>query len=201
MVVYKFKIILIGDGSVGKTSLLYRFCENKFSSDYIITMGANFLKKQLKITKKDSVDLIIWDIAGQFEKFGRFHDTFYKNANGALLVFDLTSLKTFESVDKWRADVVKILEKEIPFVLIGNKVDLLLNMDRPIDANASAEYANERNSIYIETSAKTGEKVEDAFLELGRRMAGIDPEEVKEPKKGKKKKKEKKKKKKRGKKQ
>ena len=189
MVVYKFKIILIGDGSVGKTSLLYRFCQNTFSSDYMMTMGANFLKKQIKITKKDSADLVIWDIAGQFEKFGRFHDTFYKNANGALLVFDLTRQKTFDSIDKWHADVAEILKKEIPFVLIGNKVDLVQQGNRPIDANASEEYATQRNSLYIETSAKTGEHVEEAFLELSRRMAGIDSEKLKKTKKKKKKKK------------
>ena len=193
MVNYKFKIILIGDGSVGKTSLLYRFCQNTFTSDYTITMGANFLKKQMKITKKDSADLVIWDIAGQFQKFGRFHDTFYKNANGALLMFDLTSQKTFDSVDKWRADMVEVLGKEIPFVLIGNKVDLIQGEERPIDANASAEYARDKNSIYIETSAKTGERVEEAFLSLSRKMAGIDSEETETRKKKKEKKKRKKK--------
>jgi len=190
---YKFKIILIGDGSVGKTSLLYQFCQNKFSSDYTITMGANFLKKQIKITKKHSADLVIWDIAGQFEKFGRFHDTFYKNANGALLVFDLTRIKTFESVDKWREDMMQVLGEEIPFVLIGNKVDLVQNIDRPIDPSDSMQYAEQRNSIYIETSAKTGENVEDAFLELSLRMAGIDSETLKKPKEKKKEKKKKKK--------
>jgi len=189
MVVFKFKIILIGDGAVGKTSLLYRFCQGKFSSNYMITIGANFLKKEIKINNKDSADLIIWDIAGQFEKFGRFHDTFYKNANGALLVFDLLQPSTFDSVDKWHKDVVKVLGKEIPFILIGNKKDLLENIVRPIDEKSSAEYAKEKNSIYIETSAKTGLNVEEAFLELTKRMAGIDTKDRKEPKKGKGKKK------------
>ena len=90
MGVFKFKVILIGDGSVGKTSLLYRFCQAKFSSDYVQTVGANFLKKSLSMTKKDTADLIVWDIAGQFKKFERFHNQFYSAARGALLVFDLT---------------------------------------------------------------------------------------------------------------
>ena len=119
------------------------------------------------------------------------------SANGALLVFDLTKPATFDSVDKWRSDVVKVLGKEIPFVLIGNKKDLIIDMDRVMDPKLSEDYAKEKNSIYIETSAKTGEQVEDAFLALGRRMAGLDVDDVSAPKQDKKRKKAKKEKKKR----
>ena len=148
------------------------------------------------MSKKDTADLIVWDIAGQSSKFERFHSTFYANARGTLLVFDLTKPATFESLEKWRSDVVKVLGKEIPFVLIGNKKDLIIDMDRVMDPKIAEDYANEKNSIYIETSAKTGEQVDDAFLALSRRMAGLDVEDVSKPKKEKKNKKAKKEKKK-----
>ena len=186
---YRFKVLLLGEGSVGKTSLLYQFVKGKFSSNYQITIGANFLSKDVQFSKKNEANLVIWDIAGQYAKFERFHKQFYKNANGALIVFDLTRPKTFDAVDKWHSEMEEILGKDVPFVLIGNKADLIGDFNREIDVKASQDYAESRGSIYIETSAKTGENVEDAFLQLTRKIAGMDPLEEERKQKRKKKRK------------
>jgi len=165
---FLFKVVLIGEGGVGKTSTLNRFVKNQFQEQYILTIGANFLKKEVKF-KKTTVNLIIWDMAGQ-SRFASFRKNFYTDTSGALLIFDLTRADTYYKLENW----IKELNEsagEIPFVLIGNKCDLLEDLGRSIDPIKTEEFARNRNSIYIETSAKTGENVEEAFKELTRRMA------------------------------
>jgi len=170
MVRYVFKVLLLGNGAVGKTSLLYRFIENKFSANYNITIGVDFLTKEITFNGDSEAKLTVWDVAGQ-KKFQFMRETIYKGTNGALLVFDLTRGQTYADIEAWLSEVWKIVDEDIPFVLIGNKVDLIEDTGRAVDQEAAKDLAEGNRSIYIETSAKTGEKVEDAFLELTRRMA------------------------------
>ncbi|TFG10099.1 MAG: GTP-binding protein [Promethearchaeota archaeon] len=165
---YVFKVILTGDAAVGKTAALHKFVKNEFKESYQLTIGAEFLKKELKF-KKDSANLIIWDIAGQ-KRFESVRKNFYKNAAGSLLLFDLTRPDTFTNLDNWIKEINENAGP-IPFILIGNKADLVEMVGRTIDPQETKKYAEERNSIYIETSAKTGENLEEAFKELTRRMA------------------------------
>lgn len=164
-----YKVLIIGPGSVGKTSLLYRFVRNEFKGNYTITMGANFLTKEIKF-KKAKVKLQLWDIGGQ-ERFKFLHATYYKMTAGALLCFDLTRYDTYDTMSEWLSEMYDILKEKIPFVLIGNKVDLVEAVGRMIDQDESKEFAESNGGIYIETSAKTGANVEEAFRELARRMA------------------------------
>ncbi|MFX0043101.1 MAG: Rab family GTPase [Candidatus Hodarchaeota archaeon] len=166
---YKFKVIIIGPSAVGKTSLLHRFVKNEFQLEYKSTLGANFLSKTLEIKPKKSVYLQIWDIGGQ-EKFKILYKNFYEGANGALLVFDLSRESTFKKMSTWLFEMYLIMETKIPFILIGNKADLIPEIREVVDRNAAEWFANQENTSYIETSAKTGDNVEDAFIKLVNKM-------------------------------
>ena len=161
---YKLKILLCGPAAVGKTSLIHRFIKSKFQTDYKLTVGVDILTKEVEYEPNKIATLSIWDIGGQ-ERFSFIRTTFYKGASGSLLVFDLSRAATWDNIKNWRAEV-KQFAGDIPFVLIGNKVDLIAEVGEVIDREEAAEYAEEEDSIYIETSAKTGERVDDSFVQL-----------------------------------
>lgn len=165
---YKFKVILAGASGVGKTSLLHRFIHGKFAGDYLSTIGVDFLTKDLEVGE-DQIKLSIWDLAGQ-AGFKFMRKNFYTGAKGALLVFDLTRKESFGEIGTWYNEILDVLKKPIPFLLIGNKVDIVEEKGRAIEKKDAESYAKLNKSNYIETSARTGEKVEDAFMELTRLM-------------------------------
>ncbi len=162
---YNFKILLLGAPAVGKTSILYRFVKNKFSHDYITTIGINYLTKEINLDEKYYAKLVIWDVAGQ-EKFKFLRKSYYEGTNGALLIFDLTSLNSYEDLKQWLSEMFEIMHKKIPFIIIGNKLDLVKDINRAIDLDNVKDFAENQDSIYIETSAKTGENIEEAFTKL-----------------------------------
>lgn len=170
---YNFKILLLGAPAVGKTSILYRFVKNKFSHDYITTIGINYLTKEINLDAKYYAKLVIWDVAGQ-EKFRFLRKTYYEGTNGALLIFDLTSLNSYEELKLWLSEMFEIMHKKIPFIIIGNKLDLVKDINRVIDTDIVKDFAENQDSIYIETSAKTGENIEEAFTELTQRIIKQD---------------------------
>lgn len=166
---FRFKVILLGPAAVGKTSILMRFVHNKFEKSYKMTIGVDFLNKEIKLKDIDT-KLTIWDIAGQ-KRFKFMRKNFYGGAAGALLVFDLTRENTFQEVMKrWLPEMNQFVEKDVPFILIGNKSDLIEEIGSVIDTENAKKFAESKGSIYIETSAKTGQNVDDAFNELTRRM-------------------------------
>lgn len=166
MSTYKLKILLCGPAAVGKTSLIHRFIKSKFERDYKLTVGVDILTKNVEYAAGKTATLSIWDIGGQ-ERFSFIRTTFYKGASGALLVFDLSRSSTFGSIKNWRAEVSQFAG-DIPFVLIGNKLDLIPEVGEVIDRDECREYAEDEGSIYIETSAKDGTNVDEAFIELTR---------------------------------
>ncbi|MHA1673633.1 MAG: Rab family GTPase [Promethearchaeota archaeon] len=166
MSTYKLKILLCGPAAVGKTSLIHRFIKSKFERDYKLTVGVDILTKNVEYAAGKTATLSIWDIGGQ-ERFSFIRTTFYKGASGALLVFDLSRSSTFGSIKNWRSEVVQFAGN-IPFVLIGNKLDLIPEVGEVIDRDECKEYAEDEGSIYIETSAKDGTNVDEAFIELTR---------------------------------
>lgn len=174
---YRYKIVLLGPGAVGKTSTLHQFVKNQFKENYTLTIGAQFLKKEIKF-KKDKADLILWDMAGQ-KHFKTVRKNFYTKSNGALLIFDLTRYSTFEEMQDWLNELNANLQEEVPFILIGNKLDLIDITGRSVPKEEAEGFAKERNSLYIETSAKTGENVEEAFTELVKLIANAKGQKIK----------------------
>jgi small GTP-binding protein len=162
---FVFKITVLGEAAVGKTSLLNRFCEDSFQDDYKPTLGANIIRKDVSIEENVKVRLIMWDLAGQ-EKYNVIRSMYFQGCEGALLVYDVTRYNTFDSIkSRWLRDFQKYIRKEGVYVLIGNKTDM--QEDRVVPSEKGKELADDiKASHFIETSARLGENIEEAFLLL-----------------------------------
>jgi acetylornithine deacetylase/succinyl-diaminopimelate desuccinylase family protein len=166
---YAFKIVVTGDGGVGKTSLIVRLTENRFSEDYKMTLGTSFAAHTLNVG--DSiVTLQVWDLGGQ-PSFSHLRSFFYQGSKGGIIVFDLTDAKSFKNVSTWQKDLFNVCG-EVPIVLIGNKNDLA--SERVVSQQEAERLARSLGAPYIETSAKTGDKVSAAFQSIARRLLGIE---------------------------
>ena len=163
---YNFKILLLGDAAVGKTSLVQRFVHNRFANSYLMTIGMEPSEKFVELDDGTVVALSIWDLAGQ-ERFRFIRHTFYKGARAALLVFDLTRNSTLENIEKWNKEFTNSCGKKALKILIGNKNDL---KDQIAVSEEECQAVNEKiNSLYfIRTSALTGEHVNEAFLTIAK---------------------------------
>jgi len=161
---YVFKITILGDSAVGKTSLINQFVEGSFQDDYKPTLGANIVRKDVTLNGV-KVRLIMWDLAGQ-EKYRVVRSMYFQGCEGALLVYDITRINTLENIDsKWLRDFKKYVKKKGAFVLIGNKSDL--EEQRVVTKERGKELAAKiEASDFIETSAKARENIEEAFTLL-----------------------------------
>jgi len=162
---YNFKLLLIGDGAVGKTSLILKYVEDRFKHKYKPTLGVDLFIKQIRLSDCEA-KLTIWDIAGQ-ERFKIIRKGFYEGASGVLLVYDVTRSETHESVPDWMQELYKYVGK-VPVIIIGNKVDLTGKRDMP--TRKAKEHAKTTGNGYIETSAKTGKNVSQSFRGIAKKM-------------------------------
>ena len=166
---FKLKVLLTGAAAVGKKRLVQRIIKNRFAENYKLTVGVDILTKDVEYKPGEVATLSIWDIGGQ-QRFEFIRSTFYKGAAGVLLVFDLTREQTFVESKKWLTETRQFSNENIPFVLIGNNVDLLEDVGEVIDREEARAFAEKEGGIYIETSIKTGANVDEAFNELTRRI-------------------------------
>ena len=159
---FRYKMILFGDESVGKTSLVERFINDKFEESYISTLGYNLYQKQINY-ENSTIFLMIFDIGGQ-EKFRNLRSKYAEGADTAFLIYDVTRPESFDNIYKWRNEL-KEFAGDIPFIIIGNKNDLKSEILVPKENALKVAY--ELGALdFFETSAKTGEGVENAFTQL-----------------------------------
>lgn len=161
MKTFGFKIVTIGEPAVGKTSLVRRFTTGKFSESYLKTIGADFTIKYLDYPDK-RVLLQIWDIAGD-TRFKWIRRDYYQEAQGAILVYDITRKQTFNELDEWLENLRNYCG-DIPCILMANKIDLADK--REVKVEEGKKYADERKLPFLETSASSGDNVEESFKKL-----------------------------------
>ena len=160
--VVKRKVVLLGDGAVGKTSLISRFVLNKFDEKYIMTIGVRVSKKKIEIVKdgkRDEVDLIIWDVLGQ-SGFDRVKKLSLQGTQAALLVCDLTRRETLKNLEEYWYNLIKKSIGNVPVIVLANKKDL---PNWEFDEGDVKKVAERLKSPYFLTSAKTGEFVNESF--------------------------------------
>lgn len=160
---YIIKVCLLGDGAVGKTSLVRRFVFDVFDDKYLTSFGTKVSKKSMRIGEAD-IDLLVWDILGQ-KNYEALHAAYYRGAAGAFAVCDFTRPETMHSLKSWLGNFRSTVGDR-PVFILGNKSDL----ERAYSLSELQSFGSSLGCVVIETSAKTGQNVEHAFLEMGKKL-------------------------------
>ena len=162
-----FKICLLGEGRVGKTSILLRFVRGAFDDRQTSTISASCFDKQVPVGGGESVRVSLWDTAGQ-ERFHALGPLYYRDADGALLVYDITDEQSFARVREWVKELRKMLGEDIVIAIAGNKVDM--EKSRNVDREEALRYTLSVGGAHHLTSAKSGAGINEAFSELLKRV-------------------------------
>ena len=163
---YKLKVVVVGDSGVGKTNLIKRFITNTFSENSKATVGVEFISKSYKINNQ-VFKIEIWDTAGQ-ERYKSITAAYYKGAKGALIVYDTTQKTSYENINKWMVEIKDKASKDMKLMIIGNKTDL--KDSRQVETNEALQKAKDLEAPLMETSAKDGSNVREAFYDLLKEM-------------------------------
>ena len=158
-----YKILLLGDSSVGKSCLLKRYTDNTFLDIHISTIGLDYKLKEVKLKDGKTVKVQIWDTAGQ-DRFRAITKNYYKGAQGIALIYDITNQITFENVRKWIDQIKEEVSEKVPIILVGNKIDIVER--RVIKKEDGESMAKEYGLLFSECSAKTGENIDSTFNQL-----------------------------------
>ena len=159
---FLFKMILIGDSSVGKSNILLKYLKDEFDPNSKATVGVEFGTKNIILNNK-KIKAQIWDTAGE-ERYRSITSAYYKGAKGAFIVYDITRRNTFDNIDKWIVDLKTNGDKNISIVLIGNKSDL--EDKREVKKDEGVKKSEECKTAFLETSALNGDNIYKAFDEL-----------------------------------
>jgi len=157
-----FKILLVGDSGVGKSSLLLRFTDDMFQETFISTIGVDFKIRNVNIEGK-TVKMQIWDTAGQ-ERFRTITSSYYRGAHGIIVVYDITDTVSFNNAKMWLNEIERYACGNVTKLLVGNKADM--NDKRVVETAVAKSFADQQGMLFSEASAKGGQGVEDAFLAL-----------------------------------
>ncbi|KAL1936050.1 hypothetical protein VTP01DRAFT_184 [Rhizomucor pusillus] len=166
----KFKLVFLGEQSVGKTSLITRFMYDTFDNTYQATIGIDFLSKTMYLEDR-TVRLQLWDTAGQ-ERFRSLIPSYIRDSSVAVVVYDISSRTSFLNTEKWIEDVRAERGNEVIIVLVGNKTDL--NDKRQVTIEEGEKKAKDYNVMFIETSAKAGHNVKTLFRRIAQALPGMD---------------------------
>ena len=161
-----FKVLLLGNSDVGKSSLLLRFVDSVWNDAFVPTIGVDFKVKTLEINNK-KVKMQIWDTAGE-ERFRTVVSTYFRGAHGILLLYDVTNRDSFKNLENWLIEIEKNSSEKVLKILLGNKCDL--NDDREIQPDEGRAFADRNGMEFMETSAKMNTNVNEAFETLGKLM-------------------------------
>jgi len=165
----KYKLVFLGDESVGKTSIITRFMYDHFDSNYQATIGIDFLSKTMYLDDH-VIRLQLWDTAGQ-ERFRSLIPSYIRDSSVAMIVYDTTNENSFKSVNKWVEDVREERGNDVVVMLVGNKADL--QEDRQITTTQGEQKAAELNVIFMETSAKSGKNIKQLFRVVATKLPGM----------------------------
>jgi small GTP-binding protein len=159
---FTIKLLMIGDSNVGKTSILNKYVTNKFTDEFTTTIGIDFHIKRITVNNK-IVKLQLWDTAGQ-ERFRAVTIGYFRGAQGAVVVYDVTNRESFNNIKKWIKDIDKNCYKDIVIFLVGNKIDEIDN--REVSTEEGKELSEEYNINHYECSAKTGKNIEELYFNI-----------------------------------
>ncbi|KAL9615020.1 MAG: hypothetical protein Q9167_000552 [Letrouitia subvulpina] len=168
----KFKLVFLGEQSVGKTSLITRFMYDSFDNMYQATIGIDFLSKTMYLEDR-TVRLQLWDTAGQ-ERFRSLIPSYIRDSSVAVVVYDISSLKSFQNTRKWVDDVRGERGNDVIIVLVGNKTDL--NDRREVTQQMGEDEAKRCGALFVETSAKAGANVKGLFRRIAQALPGMEGE-------------------------
>ncbi len=167
---YIFKVLLLGDSSVGKTCFLLRYSDDTFVENHISTIGLDYRLKMINLSDNKIIKMQIWDTAGQ-DRFRAITKNYYKGAHGIILMFDVTSTMSFNNIKNWLLQIKENSSDKILIVLVGNKVDAINR--RVVSKDDADKVAREYNLSYFETSAKDNLNVQETFSFLTKEIYAV----------------------------
>jgi len=165
-----YKVLILGDSSVGKTCFLLKYTDKVFNEVYMSTIGLDYRLKTLTLKSGKKVKLQIWDTAGQ-DRFRTITKNYYKGANGIILIYDVTSSETYENVENWISQIKEEASPNVVIYLVGNKVDM--EDKRKVTTEEGQKIADENNLPFIETSAKSDININETFDNLVEKMDSV----------------------------
>ena len=175
-----YKVLLLGDSTVGKTCFLLRYCDKTFQDAHLSTIGLDYRVKTMTLKNKKNIKLQIWDTAGQ-DRFRAITKNYYKGANGIILIYDVTNLQTYENVKNWITQIREETNPNVVIYLAGNKIDIP-EEERVVKTEEGKEIADEYKLQFKETSAKDGINVNEVFQELVEKIDEVNSKlEVSKP--------------------
>ena len=158
-----YKILLLGDSSVGKTCFLMRYTDNTFQEIHMSTIGLDYKLKNVQLDDGKMAKIQIWDTAGQ-DRFRSITKNYYKGAHGIILIYDITNKKSFENVRTWINQIKEEVSEKVSIILVGNKIDD--EEHRVVATDDGEKIAKELGLMFFECSAKSGVNIDSTFNEL-----------------------------------